>query len=263
MDASVLHFEGTALSHGDPLCFLHGFMGSGSDWAHVRSGLGDTTGHLAADLPGHGASVDRPDHDYSVEGAAQALADTLDHAGIDRCRLVGYSMGGRVALHFALTQPDRVERLVLESTSPGISDDDTRARRRRRDARRAEQIRSDLAAFLEDWYRQPLFASLERHDLVEEMVARRRENVPGELAKAVRGLSPGRQVPLWDRLGALRRPTLLLTGALDDKYRRITAEMQAALPDARRVVVPDAGHNVHAERPQAFLSHLGRFVQSS
>jgi pimeloyl-ACP methyl ester carboxylesterase len=95
------------------------------------------------------------------------------------------------------------------------------------------------------------------------MVARRRENDPDELARAIRGMSPGRQAPLWDRLGDLSCPTLLLTGALDEKYRRITDDTSAALPNARRVVVPGAGHNVHAERPQAFVSHLVQFLQET
>jgi len=263
MDESLLHYDISTPGDGPPLCFLHGFMGSTADWGPIRAALGETTGHLAVDLPGHGSSVGRPDHDYSVEGAAQALADVLDDAGVDRGLLVGYSMGGRVALHFALTQPDRVAGLVLESTSPGLSDAEERARRRTLDARRADQIRADLTAFLEDWYRQPLFASLARHDLVEDMVARRRENDPDELARAICGMSPGRQPPLWDRLGELLCPTLLITGALDEKYRRVTAETHEALPRSRRVVVPEAGHNVHAERSQAFMSHLGRFVETT
>jgi 2-succinyl-6-hydroxy-2,4-cyclohexadiene-1-carboxylate synthase len=238
-------------------------MGAGTDWRPVVSALEEEAFSLTLDLPGHGASLDGPDHRYCMEGATQALADVLDDARVDRCTLVGYSMGGRVALYFALFHPGRVHRLVLESASPGIDDEAARAERRALDAERARRIREDLDAFLRDWYRQPLFASLRRHDLVAEMVARRRANDPAELARALRGLSPGRQPSLWGRLEDLSPRTLVLTGALDDKYAETTAEATARIPDARRVLVPGAGHNVHAERPQAFLAHLVHFLHTT
>ena len=243
-------------------CFLHGFMGRSGDWAPIVSALNAEMYALTVDLPGHGASLGVADHYYSMEGATQALADVLDDAGIDRCSLVGYSMGGRIALYFALFHPDRVRRLILESASPGLPDEAERAERRALDADRTARIRADLEGFLGEWYRQPLFASLEAHDLVEEMVARRRTNDPDEIARALEGLSPGRQPSLWEHLPDVDVPTLLLTGARDEKYRGITAEAQSRLSNARRVVVPDAGHNVHAERPQAFVSHLVRFLHT-
>ncbi|MFB6247095.1 MAG: 2-succinyl-6-hydroxy-2,4-cyclohexadiene-1-carboxylate synthase [Salinibacter sp.] len=259
----MLHHRTHGAPARPPLCFLHGFMGAGSDWAPVASALETDVYSLTVDLPGHGGSLHGPDHLYCMEGTTQALADVLDDAGIDRCTLVGYSMGGRAALYFALFHPDRVHRLVLESASPGIEGEEARARRRAIDAERARRIREDLDAFLREWYRMPLFASLRRHELVEDMVARRRRNDPDELARALRGLGPGRQPPLWDRLTDLEAPTLLLTGALDEKYADTMAQAHTRIPNARRVLVPKAGHNVHAERPRAFLSHLVDFLRTT
>jgi 2-succinyl-6-hydroxy-2,4-cyclohexadiene-1-carboxylate synthase len=153
-----------------------------------------------------------------------------------------------------------VERLVLESASPGLRTEAERAERRDVDAERAARIEDDLEAFLTDWYRLPLFGSLARHDLVDEMVRTRSTNDPQELARALRGLSPGRQTPFWDRLDEIDCPTLVLTGALDDKYTAITKEVAARIEAARRVVIPEAGHNVHAERPAAFLTTLQQFL---
>ena len=256
----MLHYE----THGAPdrpaLCFLHGFMGSGAGWRPIVEALETEAYCLTVDLPGHGASLDRPSHEYTMEGATQALADVLDDAGIDRCTMVGYSMGGRVALYFSIFHPSRVRRLVLESTSPGLETEAERAERRAVDAERAQRIREDLEGFLQDWYRMPLFASLARHDLVAPMVARRAENDPDELARALEGLSPGRQPSLWDDLDAVPGPALVLTGALDEKYEVITARTARRLPRACRVLVPKAGHNVHAERSQAYLAQLCRFL---
>ena len=259
----MLHYQTHGSPGQPPLCFVHGFMGSSQDWTPIVEALSDEAYCLTVDLPGHGQSLNRPSHLYSMEGATQALADVLDDAGIDRCSLVGYSMGGRVALYFSLFHPGRVNRLVLESTSPGLPTAEERDERRSLDEERARRIQEDLPGFLEEWYRLPLFASLDRHGLIEDMVATRGENDPDEIARALRGLSPGAQPSLWERLCNLTVPTLLLTGALDDKYTCVTERTAQRIDTAERVVVPKAGHNVHAERPQAFLAQLVRFLDTT
>lgn len=255
----MLHYHDQGSTDCPSLCFLHGFMGSVEDWTPIVEAMSDDVHCLRVDLPGHGGSIDRPDHLYTMEGATQALADVLDDAGVESCTFIGYSMGGRLALYFSLFHPSRVQRLVLESASPGIDSNDARARRRTLDAERATRIRDDLRSFLEDWYRQPLFSSLQRHDLVEEMVARRGTNDADELACALTGLSPGRQPSLWEHLGEVSVPTLVMTGELDEKYEQITKKESRRIEHAQRVVVPRAGHNVHAERPHVYLAHLARF----
>lgn len=256
----MLHRHTSGSPDRPVLCFLHGFMGSTADWATVVEGLSDDFHCLTIDLPGHGRSLHQPDETYSVEGATEAVVEALDTEDISSCTFVGYSMGGRVALSLALQHSDRMERLVLESASPGLRTDAERAERREVDAERAHRIEDDLKAFLADWYRQPLFASLARHDLVDEMVRTRSTNDPDELAQALRGMSPGRQASFWDRLGDLDCPTLVLTGALDGKYTTITKETAARIDGAQHAVIPEVGHNVHAERPAAFLNALERFL---
>lgn len=259
----MLHYQ----THGSPekraLCFLHGFMGSTAEWAPIVEALETEAFCLMVDLPGHGRSVDRPAYEYTMEGATQALADVLDEVGIDRASMIGYSMGGRVALYFSVHHPARVERLVLESASPGLKTEEARAERRALDAERAECIQQDLPGFLQDWYRKPLFASLAHHRLVETMVERRQDNDPEELARVLEGLGPGRQPSLWGELETVRASALVMTGALDEKYEAITGETAQELPKARRVLVPEAGHNVHAERPQAYLAELCRFLDDT
>jgi len=259
----MLHYR----THGSPqkraLCFLHGFMGSTAEWAPIVEALETEAFCLMVDLPGHGRSVDRPSYEYTMEGATQALADVLDEVGVERSSMIGYSMGGRVALYFSIYHPSRVQRLVLESASPGLKTEEARAERRALDAERAARIQNDLCCFLEDWYRTSLFASLERHGLVETMVERRRDNDPEELARALTGLGPGRQPSLWGQLETVRASALVMTGALDDKYTAITRETARQLPAARHVLVPEAGHNVHAERPQAYLAELCRFLDDT
>lgn len=258
----MLHYQTHGKRDGPVLCFLHRFMGSAADWTPIVEALGKSAYCVTIDLPEHGHSRKRPASEYSMEGATRAVADVLDAEGIEQCTLVGYSMGGRLALYFAGKHLDRVRRLALESASPGLCTEDERAQRRRLDAERAARIREDLTAFLEDWYRQPLFASLDCHGLVDEMVARRSANDPIELTRVLEGLGTGTKPSLWEQLSEVTVPTLVISGELDAKYDRITEQTADRLPTKRRVLVSKAGHNVHAERPQAYLAHLGRFLEA-
>jgi 2-succinyl-6-hydroxy-2,4-cyclohexadiene-1-carboxylate synthase len=127
--------------------------------------------------------------------------------------------------------------------------------RARDDEALAEAIERDgVAAFVERWERLPLFAS--QAALPEGARARLRRqrlaHTPWGLANSLRGLGVGAQEPLWSRLPGLALPALVVVGDLDDKYREIGRRMVSAMPRARLVVVPGAGHAVHLERPEVF-----------
>jgi 2-succinyl-6-hydroxy-2,4-cyclohexadiene-1-carboxylate synthase len=242
--------------------FLHGFMGSAADWRDVTTVLGDRVRCLAADLPGHGASLGLPPEEYTVDGAARALLDLLDELGIERSIVVGYSMGGRLALYFALRHPERCAGLFLESASPGIEKAAEREAWRYADEEKAKRLASsDFGEFLADWYRQPLFASLARCEgLVERAVEERRRNYPAELARSLRGMGAGNQPSLWGELSRLQAPVLAVAGALDEKYAMIADRMASFNPKIRLAVIPGVGHNIHLESPSAFIALLRRFL---
>lgn len=247
-----------------PLVLLHGFTGSVATWAPFADTLGAGRALLAVDLPGHGAS-DCPANpaEYRAERTVEEILAVLDALGVGRFALLGYSLGGRVALHLALAAPERVERLILESASPGIPDSAERAARRQSDEALARLLDTEgIAAFVDRWERVPLFASQARlpDEVRAHQRAQRLANDPRGLAGSLRGIGAGVPEPLQGRLGALAMPTLLIVGALDTKYVALGREMLAALPAGRLVVVPDAGHAVHLEAPAAFaravLGHL-------
>jgi 2-succinyl-6-hydroxy-2,4-cyclohexadiene-1-carboxylate synthase len=244
--------------------FLHGFMGSAEDWADVAEAIDGRYRCIAADLPGHGASLRLPPEHYTVEGAARAVIGLLDELAIQRTAFVGYSMGGRLALYLALRYSERCARLFLESASPGIEDMAERQARREADEGKARRLESDdFETFLTNWYRQPLFASLARHEgLVEEMIEARSQNDPGELARSLRGMGAGTAPSLWGELAGLRVPTLTAAGKLDGKFVRISHRMAGASPNVRAAVVPGAGHNVRVEVPGAYLALLRRFLDT-
>jgi 2-succinyl-6-hydroxy-2,4-cyclohexadiene-1-carboxylate synthase len=242
--------------------FLHGFMGSSADWREVMAALGDRAFCVAADLPGHGASLGLSTEAYTIEGSARAVINTLDRLDVEHLVVVGYSMGGRLALYLALRYPGRCAGLFLESASPGLEGASERAARRAADGSKAKRLESgDLEAFLRDWYRQPLFAPLARDEnLLHRIVQARRSNEPGELARSLRGMGVGNQPSLCRELEGLRVPVLAVAGELDVKYAGISSRMASINPRIKCAVIPEAGHTVHAEAQAEYVALLERFL---
>lgn len=249
---------------GAPLVLLHGFMGSVRTWDAHLPAFGEQFRVIAPDLLGHGLSEAPADPErYSMAYCVADLTAILDYYHLDRVHLLGYSMGGRVALSFAVHHPERVASLILESASPGIADPIERQTRVMADVALAERLEHDsLASFVDYWERLPLFASQRRlPDYTQASLrSQRMQNSARGLANSLRGLGTGVQLSLWDRLVEVAAPTLLITGELDTKFVKIGQTMAQELPNAQLVVVPGAGHTVHLEQPVAFnrlvLDHL-------
>jgi len=224
--------------------FLHGFTHTGRSWEPAVSALGERYRALTPDIRGHGAASDsEPVNLEAVIGDVEALMPGA-------FTLVGYSMGGRIALHIALALPDRVRRLILVGASPGIADPAERRVRRWADERLAAEIeRSTIEEFARRWASNPVLAG--QPTWIGED---RLRNTPAGLARALRGLGTGALAPLWGRIGELRMPVALVVGERDRKFRAIAEEMAAALTNPELTVVPGAGHAVHVEDPAAVAS---------
>jgi 2-succinyl-6-hydroxy-2,4-cyclohexadiene-1-carboxylate synthase len=227
------------------LVLLHGFTNTGASWDGVVAGLPETYRPHAPDLRGHGsASGARPVDLDSVLAELDALAP-------ERFTLVGYSQGGRIALHAALRLPGRVRRLVLIGASPGIADPHERAARRAADEALATWTESvTIEQFVERWAQTGVLAD-QPAAVRAAMTAQRLRNTPAGLAAALRGLGTGTLPSLWDRLGELTIPVELIVGERDARFRATAERMARELPDARVHVVPGAGHAVHLEDPWA------------
>lgn len=247
---------------GPPVYFLHGFLGAAGDWDDVVEPLAETQRCVILDLPGHGWRANESDPLFQRGAFARALRDLARSLGDDSLALVGYSMGGRLALEYAVTYPDAVEKLALVSTSPGIEQGVDRAARRALDEARAAQILSNgLEVFLREWYAMPLFHPLNRQsDLFEELIAGRAQNNPAALAAALRAFSPGVQPCYIADLPKLTVPVLLVAGEHDDAYVKSNASMAAQLPNATRMVIPESGHAVHLTHPRELQTALTRFL---
>jgi 2-succinyl-6-hydroxy-2,4-cyclohexadiene-1-carboxylate synthase len=217
------------------------------------------------DLLGHGQTEAPTDPDrYTIEQSASDLAGLLTTIASGPINLLGYSMGGRLALYFALHYPYLVQRLILESASPGLPDVTSQQERVRSDEQLANAIETQgMVAFVERWEALPLFAT--QHALpadVQTMLHEQRlRNRPHGLANSLRGMGTGAQPSLWEQLPGLSVSTLLLAGALDEKFKIIAEQMATYLPKATVAIVPDAGHTIHLEQPQAFQTQVINFLQ--
>lgn len=236
------------------ILLLHGFLGCGDDWAEIAEPLEPDFRVLTPDLPGHGGAVGLQPSAYTMDGAADDLIQSLDIKGIHKASVVGYSMGGRLALHLALRHPDRVERLILLSASPGLRTEKERAARRALDQQHADEIEADLEGFLERWYRMPLFGSLDESTRLA-LITKRSQNNPAELRKSLEGMGTGAQPSHWEHLHQIHVPAWAVAGADDAKFVEI-ANRIAETTSFNVVVVPDASHAVLNERPEYVASLL-------
>jgi len=237
------------------LVLLHGFTQGGGIWLPVVERLTTRCAIDAPDLPGHGAAADT--HTSLPDTADQLAARFGDGAWI------GYSMGGRLALHIALRHPNLVTHLVLCSATAGIRDDEERAQRRRADDELADRIRSiGVGRFLDEWLSQPMFSTLsaERESAAVDAEVRRANTAEG-LATSLELSGTGTQSSLWDELPSLDMPVLIVTGELDEKFTTIGAEMSRLIgSNARHVIVPDCGHSVPFESPDQFAAIVDHFI---
>jgi 2-succinyl-6-hydroxy-2,4-cyclohexadiene-1-carboxylate synthase len=249
----------------DPLNLvaLHGFTGSGADFDVLREALKSSVQWTTPDLPGHGENLAPFAAAYTVPAMASAVATYLRTLPAGHRVLLGYSMGGRVALRCALDWPGLVDALVLIGAHPGIRDDRARRDRALLDTHRAARIRSiGAAAFSREWAQVPLIATQDRvpEPFRTSMRERRATNDPLRLSIACEVGGTGSMEPMWSRLQEVDVPTLLVTGSEDDKYRNIVADMLPLMRTARPGTVRGAGHAAHVESPQTFSILLASFL---
>lgn len=233
------------------LVMLHGLLGDRHDWAAVMSGLagGDC---LALDLPGHGDNHQR--QVASFEGFHHWLNDTLMAHGIRRYCLLGYSLGGRLALYHASRQPSGLEALWLESAHPGLADSERTARIAHDEhwARRFEQ--EVLREVLTDWYQQSVFADLtdaQRHRQIHRRLANRGPAV----AKMLRATSLGMQPSLWSWLESTSLPVGYFSGLRDAKFNALASRLAMLAPRLCHITLA-GGHNLHSELPEEVSNWL-------
>jgi 2-succinyl-6-hydroxy-2,4-cyclohexadiene-1-carboxylate synthase len=263
MKVGPLHVE--VGGSGPPLLLLHGFTGSTETLEELARGLADRYRTIRVDLLGHGRSdAPRDPRPYAMESCVEDLVAVLDALGVGRVRVIGYSLGGRVALGLASRRPERVTSVIAVGAHAGLIDDELRTERIAQDEALAASIERDgVDPFVERWMAHPLFASQpERRGEVfwrrarEQRLTCRAQGLAGSL----RGIGAGAQPRLHDDLARSGVPILLAVGAEDAKFLAVARELLSTLAEGELATIPHAGHAAHLENPEAFLKSARDFL---
>lgn len=221
--------------------FIPGFMQRGEAWADVAAAVAERYPSAVLDFRAH-----------DFEGRVGEILAACPPGSVP----VGYSMGGRLALHAALREPGRFAALVTVGASAGIEDPAARAERVAADAELAAWIeRNPIEAVVERWERNPVFAT-QPPALVAAQRPGRLSHDPRELARLLRSAGQGACPPVWDRLGELRCPLIVIAGERDARYAAAAERLATSAGDGRAGLVPGAGHAPQLEAPEAFTALL-------
>lgn len=242
---------------------LHGFTGSTATWRNLANELQNVK-IVAIDLIGHGKTI-APEKTsrYGMNEQLKDLDEIFMQLGLDKFTLLGYSMGGRIALSYAIEYPERIEKLILESASPGLRTSKECIERCERDNKLADLIdMNGLTSFVDAWENIPLFESQKRlpESVRQEIRTERLTQCESGLAGSLRGIGTGMQPSNWLFLAQIDIPVLLITGSMDEKFCKIATDMTALCKNAQHVIVNDVGHAIHVENPAEFATIVKKYL---
>jgi len=225
--------------------FLPGFAQRGDAWEPVADQVAQKYRSLPIDFS-----------TWTFDGRLREIADRVDDGDV----VVGYSMGGRLALKAALRRPRKFGALVLVGTSAGIEDADARAERRLADEELADWIEEhSIEEFAERWETQPVFAT-QPPELVRAQRDGRLSHDPRRLAQLLRSAGQGMFEPVWHELETIDCPVLAVAGELDEKYADASFRIAERVKHGRARLIPEAGHAPQLERPGEFAGVLLDFL---
>ena len=243
-----------------PIVFLHGFLGSYKNWDEIVDKL--NVPWVCIDLPGHGESYFNQLSSYSFSQWNTDFKTLLDEFKISQISLCGYSMGGRLALSFAIEYPNMINKLILESISFGYKSNEKRNIRLQEDQQLANKIVKNFELFLSDWNNHLLFKNQEDRNQIQwknQHLVRQQQN-PIQISHALVQLGQG-QMPFYlPKLTILQNHILLITGEEDEKYCKIAQSVEDQYPHVNWEVINNASHNTHLEQPKQFIDILSQFM---
>lgn len=239
-----IHYE----VHGDgpPLILTHGYSSTSAMWREQIAPLSKHHRLILWDMRGHGQS-DYPEDPgaYSEALTVADIAALLDAVGAERAIVGGLSLGGYMSLAFYRAHPERVRALLIIDTGPGFKKDDTREAWNRRALDTAEQLEREGLNVLKSGSRE--------RSTVQHRDAR-------GLALAARGMLTQRDARVMELLPEIKVPSLIVVGADDTPFLAASDYMAAKIPGARKVAIPNAGHAVNIDQPQAFIAAVEPFL---
>lgn len=246
---------------GEPLLLFHGFTGSSNTWEQCVQEFSMKYKVITIDLPGHGKTHCQTPK--TMETFSKDVVELLNHLKMEKVHLLGYSMGGRTALSFTIYYPEKVKTLILESASPGLKTEEERKARMEQDENLAEMIQlKGIEEFVSYWENIPLFET-QKHlpkEVQDQVRAERLMQTEKGLAESLLYMGTGMQPSWWDYLSKVTQPVLLIAGSKDEKFVQINRKMNELFPNSELRIVEGAGHAIHIEQRQKFVTIVMEFI---
>ncbi|GAB4188752.1 MAG: 2-succinyl-6-hydroxy-2,4-cyclohexadiene-1-carboxy late synthase [Simkaniaceae bacterium] len=246
-----------------PICFLHGLLGSHEDFQEIIKEFRNRHHCIAIDLPGHGNSDFNSNYfrEDPFKATIEAIYRTLLQRQIRRCHIIGYSMGGRLAMLLGKKYPGLIGKMIILSSHPGLKKE-ARKKRKNKDNAWADLIEEyGLDTFLTRWYDQALFKNLRSKDKFACMLKQRKRNHPHAIAWALRNLSLAKQPSLNSFLQSPPFPLLWICGGRDEKYQNLYAAMKKTYPKLRLQQIAECSHALHIENPKECFRVIEPFLE--
>ena len=246
------------------LVLLHGFISDSRTFNDDVQYFLQEANVLTIDLPGHGQDQSPIDVTWDFPYITTQLDELLDIYKSYDITLLGYSMGGRVALYYALYGKCSLSKLIIESSSPGIKDENNRHERQQIDAARAKVLDiAGLEVFVNDWEKLPLFYTQYELDKDKKSAIRemRLSQNPHKLAKALRDYGTGQMPNLWEQIGNIQIPCFILTGELDQKFVKTGQAMNRDMKYSQIHSFSNVGHTIHVEDSTEFDTMILGFLK--
>jgi len=254
-----LYKQQLGCSNKPTLVFLHGFLGCSNDWIETINLLKDDFHCIAIDLPGHGGSIttSSPLND-GFNHCHKLIKDLLDELNVEQYVLVGYSLGGRIALDYARTQSDpRLSKLVLESSHIGLLNEQDKERRFMEDHAWARTFATEgIVETLTEWYDQDIFSDLTDRKK-EIFIKKRADNYGVPLANMLLATSLGKQQCALPYLQETNLPIYYCVGEKDKKFKKVASQLNN-LQHINVTEFVKSGHNIHQEDVQKFAQFLSQ-----
>lgn len=264
---ALSHYYDNADSGAPILVFLHGYLGSRYVFDPLIDALTSRYNIVAIDLLGHGESDgSRAPHRYNAHEQAQDLyriLSKLKEKGSGRLYLYGYSMGGRLAIKLAVTYPEILDRLILESAGTGISSESEKRKRALTEQKWGDNIVADFQQFIEGWEQAALFQNPAQTADPEHYAVYRniqRNQNPAYMAAALRGFGQGTYPPLHQSFESLNHPVTLISGEYDQKYHDWYRTLNSRMSRSTWHPVADAAHRVHLDQPGKIAEILEQLI---
>jgi len=209
------------------------------------------------------SEIDESTNSYNIENTAKYIVELLQSHNIKKCNLLGYSMGGRIAIYLAIHYSEYFDKIIIESAQPGIKDKIERMKRKNHDQILAENLESkSFNDFLDSWYNQSIFKTLKKHNNFANLRKSRLNNNPRNLAKSLLEIGAGVQPSLWQDLKKIENDCLLIAGEFDTKYQTIFSKMHKEIFSSKFIIIKNAGHNIHVENPDEFTKIVKKHLRN-